>query len=199
MKKLVVLIMTVILFVGCGSDYDVEKGTPVAIIEFEDGNKVVIELAPDKAPNTVNSFIELADDGFYDGLIFHRIIKDFMIQGGDPQGTGMGGPGYTIPGEMSNNGFSDNDLKNEEGTIAMARSQMYDSAGSQFFINVNDNSFLDGEYAVFGKVIEGYEYVEEYSKVRTDGNNLPLEEIKIKTITIELNGYDPAEVEKYSE
>ncbi len=201
MKKLMLMVISIFILASCGFEYtkDVEKGKPIAVIKFEDGNEVVIELEPSKAPNTVNNFIKLSNDGFYDGVIFHRVIEDFMIQGGDPDGVGTGGPGYNIAGEMANNGFTTNDLKNEEGTIAMARAMSYDSAGSQFFINVNNNDFLDDEYAVFGKVTKGYEHVVEYSKVATDEMDKPNKDIKIDTIEIYDNGYKAKEVEKYSE
>ncbi len=172
-----------------------DSGVPVALILFDDGNEVYISLNPSKAPNTVNNFISLANQGFYDGLMFHRIIEGFMIQGGDPEGNGTGGPGYSIVGEMANNGFEQNDLKNTKGTIAMARSQSYDSAGSQFFINTEDNSFLDNEYAVFGEVFEGYEIIEEYSKVQTNLSDEPVDDVIMTSVKIFNNGYEPKEPE----
>ena len=132
---------------------------PIVTIEMESGNTIKIELYPDVAKNTVDNFISLVKEGFYNGLIFHRVIENFMIQGGDPQGTGMGGPGYTIKGEFANNNFK-NDLKHERGVISMARSQHPDSAGSQFFIMHMNAPHLDGNYAAFGKVIEGVEVVD---------------------------------------
>ncbi len=193
MKKLILIFLVSIFLTACSSDPD---GFPTATIELEDGSEIVIELNHEKAPNTVNNFIALAEDGFYDGLTFHRVDAGFVVQGGDPNGNGTGGPGYSIVGEMANNGFEQNDLKNNEGTIAMARSQSYDSAGSQFYFNVADNNPLDNEYAVFGKVIEGYDYVLEISRVATDSSDMPLEEIVIKQITIDKKGgsFDSPEV-----
>lgn len=199
MKKILLMLVLVISIAGCSSlpdgAKDVEKGTPVAVIELEDGREITLEFYPDKAPNTVNNFLTLAKDGFYDGVIFHRVIKDFMIQGGDPDGIGTGGPGYTIAGEMKNNGYLANDLEHKEGSIAMARSLSYDSAGSQFFINVKNNSFLNNEYAVFGQVISGYDIAVEISKVNTVSDK-PVDEVKIKTITVYENGYEIKEVVK---
>ena len=153
--------------VGCSSNNNnvdevrtPPKELPVATIEFKDFGSVDIELYPHIAPNTVNNFISLANSGFYDGLTFHRIIKDFMIQGGDPDGTGMGGPGYSIKGEFTNNKF-ENDLAHTEGVISMARSQSKNSAGSQFFIVTKDAPHLDGQYASFGKVINGMDIIHE--------------------------------------
>lgn len=157
----------------------------MVIIELENGKEIKLELYPDKAPNTVANFLNLADKGFYDGLIFHRVIKGFMIQGGCPQGTGMGGPGYQIAGEFSGNGFKQNDLKHERGVISMARSQSPNSAGSQFFIMHADGFFLDGQYAAFGRVIEGLEAVDEIAQTRTGFQDRPKVEQKIKTIRLE--------------
>ena len=128
---------------------------PIVTIEMENGGVIKVELYPEIAPNTVNNFLSLVNKGFYDGLIFHRVIPGFMIQGGDPQGTGMGGPGYRIKGEFKHNGFSQNNLKHDRGVLSMARSMMPDTAGSQFFIMHDKAPHLDGEYAAFGKVIEG--------------------------------------------
>lgn len=156
---------------------------------------IVIELYPDKAPNTVNSFIKLVQDGFYDGLIFHRIIPNFMIQGGDPDGLGTGGPGFGIKGEFKKNGV-DNDLSHERGVISMARSGMPDSAGSQFFICHADASFLDGDYAGFGKMLSGFDALDALANTPTGANDRPQGEAKILSITVDLNGYEAAEPER---
>lgn len=139
---------------------------------MENGDKIKAELYPDIAPNTVSNFISLIEKGFYDGLIFHRVIKNFMIQGGDPEGTGMGGPGYAIKGEFNLNGF-ENNLKHERGVLSMARSFMPDSAGSQFFIMHQDSPHLDGQYAGFGKVIEGIEVVDKIAEAKTNRQDRP--------------------------
>lgn len=165
---------------------------------MEDNSTITLELYPDKAPNTVNNFVSLVNKGFYDGLIFHRIIPDFMIQGGDPNGNGTGGPGYSIKGEFSENGF-ENDLKHERGVISMARSQLPDSAGSQFFIMVADAPHLDGEYAPFGKVIEGMDVVDKIVSSKRDKNDKPVEEIKMKQITVDTKGIDYEEPKKLKE
>lgn len=154
-----------------------------AKIEMESGEEIELELYPDKAPITVSNFVYLAEKGFYDGLIFHRVIAGFMIQGGDPEGTGMGGPGHHIKGEFLANGVA-NPIKHERGVISMARSGMPDSAGSQFFIMHADASYLDGKYAAFGKVTSGIEEVDKIASVPTDGNDRPLEEVKIKSIRL---------------
>lgn len=161
---------------------------PKATLTMENGGKVVIELYPNIATNTVNNFIQLANDHFYDGLIFHRVIPGFMVQGGDPNGNGTGGPDYSIMGEFSNNGF-ENNLKHERGVLSMARSQHPDSAGSQFFIMTDDSENLDGEYAAFGKVIEGMDVVDEIVQAQRDGKDKPLEDQVIQSITIDLDGY----------
>ena len=168
---------------------------PIITIEMENFESIILELYPKKAPNTVNNFISLAKKGFYDGVIFHRVIKGFMIQGGDPEGSGMGGPGYSIKGEFSSNGF-DNDLKHERGVISMARSNHPDSAGSQFFITHKDAPHLNSSYAAFGKVIEGIEVVDEIANSETDYRDRPLKEVKIKKITIQIFGEEFPEVEK---
>ncbi len=160
---------------------------PIITIEMENGAIMKAELYPDIAPNTVNNFISLAESHFYDGLIFHRVIKGFMIQGGDPEGTGMGGPGYGIKGEFAQNGFS-NDLKHSAGVLSMARSMMPDSAGSQFFIMHRDAPHLDGAYAAFGKITEGMETVNSIAKTPVDGNDRPKTEQKIKKMTVETFG-----------
>ncbi|HOQ16760.1 MAG TPA: peptidylprolyl isomerase [Defluviitaleaceae bacterium] len=168
---------------------------PVVMICMEDGSQMKVELYPDIAPNTVNNFISLVKKGFYDGLIFHRVIKGFMIQGGDPQGTGAGGPGYSIRGEFIINGF-DNNLKHTRGVISMARAQNPDSAGSQFFIMHEDAPHLDGHYAAFGKVIEGITVVDKIASVETDYFDRPLEEQRIKFMTVDTFGKEYPEPEK---
>ena len=157
---------------------------PVVTIKMENGKKMKIELYPEVAPITVSNFVSLAKKGFYDGIIFHRVIKGFMIQGGDPNGRGDGGPGYSIKGEFNSNGFK-NDLKHTRGVISMARTMDPNSAGSQFFIMHKDAPHLDGEYAAFGKVIEGIEVVDEIARVRTDFSDRPLEKQVMKKVTVE--------------
>ena len=168
---------------------------PLVTFEMENGSKMVAELYPDKAPNTVNNFIALVKAGFYDGLIFHRVIPGFMIQGGDPEGTGMGGPGYHIYGEFRQNGF-DNRLKHTRGVLSMARAMAPNSAGSQFFIMHDDAPHLDGGYAAFGKVIEGIEAVDRICDVRTDWNDKPRIPQVMKKVTVETFGVDYPEPEK---
>ena len=160
---------------------------PVATIEMEDGRKMVVELYHKTAPNTVNNFIHLAQSGFYDGLTFHRVIPGFMIQGGCPQGTGMGGPGYAIRGEFSGNGFP-NELKHERGVLSMARAMSPNSAGSQFFIMVEEAPHLDGQYAAFGKVIEGMETADAIVNQPRDAMDRPRQDQCIKSITVETFG-----------
>ena len=157
---------------------------PIVKFEMNDGSTFEAELYPDIAPNTVNNFISLVKKGFYDGLIFHRVIKGFMIQGGDPEGTGMGGPGYSIKGEFASNGFK-NDLKHTRGVLSMARSMRPDSAGSQFFIMHKAAPHLDGQYAAFGKIIEGMDIVNKIAEVATDYSDKPLEPQVMKTVTVE--------------
>jgi peptidyl-prolyl cis-trans isomerase B (cyclophilin B) len=168
---------------------------PQVTILMEDGGKIIIELYPQIAPNTVNNFLYLVQKGFYDGLTFHRVIPGFMIQGGDPEGNGMGDPGYSIKGEFSSNGFK-NDLLHEAGVISMARAADPDSAGSQFFIMVEDAPHLDGEYAAFGKVIEGMEEVKSIVSVKTDFRDKPLKKQKMKTVKAELFGQNYKEPER---
>ncbi len=156
----------------------------IAKIEMENGDIMVAELYEDIAPKTVENFVALAEKGFYDGLIFHRVIPGFMIQGGDPTGTGTGGPGYSIPGEFSSNGF-ENNLKHERGVLSMARSMNPDSAGSQFFIMVANSPHLDGQYAGFGKVIEGIEAADTIVSTKRDMRDKPKEDQRIKSVTIE--------------
>ena len=161
---------------------------PVATIEMENGKKIKVELYPDKAPNTVNNFISLANSGFYDGVIFHRVISGFMIQGGDPAGVGTGGPGYTIKGEFALNGFKNNDIKHLRGVISMARAMHPNSAGSQFFIMHENAAHLDGQYAAFGKVIEGIEVVDEIASAKTDWNDKPKTPQTMKKVSVETFG-----------
>jgi peptidyl-prolyl cis-trans isomerase B (cyclophilin B) len=158
---------------------------PIVTIQMKDGGVMKAELYPDIAPESVKNFVDLASKGFYNGLIFHRVIPGFMIQGGDPQGTGMGGPGYTIKGEFAANGFR-NDLKHTRGVLSMARAMDPNSAGSQFFIMHEDSPHLDGQYAAFGKVIEGIEVVDKIASVKTDYNDRPLEPQQIEFMTVQL-------------
>lgn len=168
---------------------------PKVTFTMEDGKVMVAELYPEIAPNTVNNFISLVKKGFYDGLIFHRIIKGFMIQGGDPDGVGTGGPGYSIKGEFAQNGFV-NELKHTKGVLSMARSMHPNSAGSQFFIMHETSPHLDGSYAAFGKVIEGVENVDAIATVATDWSDRPLETQQIKSVTVDTFGEDYPEPEK---
>ena len=160
---------------------------PIVTIEMESGGKIVAELYPEIAPETVNNFVYLAGQGFYDGLIFHRVISGFMIQGGDPDGDGTGGPGYCIKGEFLMNGFK-NTLSHKRGVLSMARAGHPDSAGSQFFIMHADSKFLNNQYAAFGKVTEGMDVVDAIAAVKTDANDRPREEQKIKSITVDTQG-----------
>ncbi len=160
---------------------------PVVTFEMENGKTFRAELYPEVAPNTVNNFLALVQSGFYDGVIFHRVIAGFMIQGGDPKGVGTGGPGYCIKGEFSANGYK-NPIKHERGVLSMARAQNPDSAGSQFFIMHADGFFLDGQYAAFGKIIEGMDVVDEIASVRTDFRDKPLREQRMKRVTAETFG-----------
>ena len=168
---------------------------PVVTITMENGDVMKAELYPDIAPNTVNNFISLVSKGYYDGLIFHRVIKGFMIQGGCPQGTGMGGPGYSIKGEFSHNGVK-NDLKHTEGVLSMARAMHPNSAGSQFFIMHKTSPHLDGEYAAFGKVTEGMDIVNKIAEVQTDYSDRPLKTQRIKSMTVDTFGETYPEPEK---
>ena len=168
---------------------------PVVTFEMENGDIMKAELYPETAPNTVNNFISLVQKNFYDGLIFHRVIKGFMIQGGDPEGTGMGDPGYGIKGEFAENGF-ENNLKHSAGVLSMARSMMPDSAGSQFFIMHKDAPHLDGAYAAFGKVTEGMEAVDKIAETATDYSDRPLEDQIMKSVTVETFGREYPEPEK---
>ena len=168
---------------------------PIVTFEMDNGDLIKAELYPEIAENTVRNFINLIEEGFYDGLIFHRVIKGFMIQGGDPEGTGMGGPGYSIKGEFSSNGF-ENNLNHEAGVLSMARSMMPDSAGSQFFIMHKDSPHLDGAYAAFGRVIEGMDVVDKIAEVKTDFRDKPKEDQIMKKVTVDTFGKDYGKVEK---
>lgn len=160
---------------------------PIVTIEMENGGIIKVELYPAVAPNTVNNFISLVNHGFYDGVIFHRVIEGFMIQGGDPQGIGVGGPGYSIKGEFARNGFK-NDLKHERGVLSMARSMLPNSAGSQFFIMHQNSPHLDGDYAAFGKVIEGMDVVDAIATTATDSSDRPLDNQVMKKVTVDTHG-----------
>ena len=162
---------------------------PIVTFEMENGDIMKAELYPEIATNTVNNFISLVQNGFYDGLIFHRVIRGFMIQGGCPDGTGMGGPGYTIKGEFSQNGFA-NDLRHTEGVLSMARAMHPDSAGSQFFIMHKNSPHLDGAYAAFGKITEGVDIVNKIAETATDYSDRPLEEQKMKKVTVDTMGVE---------
>ena len=168
---------------------------PIVTIEMENGDIIKAELYPEIAPNTVKNFISLVKKGYYDGLIFHRVINGFMIQGGCPDGKGMGGPGYSIKGEFAQNGFA-NDLKHTEGVLSMARSMMPDSAGSQFFIMHKNAPHLDGAYAAFGKVIEGQDIVNKIATTQTDYSDRPLKKQVMKKVTVDTFGVDYEEPEK---
>lgn len=208
---LVVTLMSSLVLVGCGNsktnnDQSEQPSTtnessdkessnksnenlPIATITVDGYGVIEAELYPEIASNTVNNFIYLANKGFYDNLKFHRIIKGFMIQGGDPQGNGTGGPGYSIEGEFTSNGFA-NSLKHTKGVLSMARSQDPDSAGSQFFIMTGDAPHLDGEYAAFGKVISGMDVVEKIENLKTGSNDAPEKDVVIKSITVDTKGVE---------
>lgn len=204
---LFVLVLSILAACGSSNNSDDEQSdnadyalkvteNPIVTITMESDEKIVIELEPKTAPNTVANFISLVEDGFYDGLIFHRVIPGFMVQGGDPDGTGMGGPNYSIKGEFTSNGF-ENTLTHERGVLSMARSSDPNSAGSQFFIMVDSASHLDGEYAAFGKVIEGMDVVDKIVSVERDGNDKPLEDQKMKKVEVDTKGFnypDPVKV-----
>ena len=173
-----------------------EMNHPIATITMEDGRVMTAELYPEKAPNTVNNFISLANKGFYDGLIFHRVIPGFMIQGGCPKGNGTGGPGYDIKGEFAGNGFAQNDLKHTTGVLSMARAMHPDSAGSQFFIMVAPAPHLDGQYAAFGQVTDGVEEAIRISELPTDWNDKPKAPVVIQSIRVDTQGVDYPEPKK---
>ncbi|MGI6116844.1 MAG: peptidylprolyl isomerase [Bilifractor sp.] len=168
---------------------------PIVTITMENGDVMKAELYPDVAPNTVNNFISLIQKNFYDGLTFHRIIKGFMLQGGDPNGNGMGGPGYSIAGEFTSNGFQ-NDLRHTAGVLSMARTMEPDSAGSQFFIMHKDAPYLDGQYAAFGKITEGMDIVDKLAQSETDYSDRPVTPVVIRTMTVDTQGVDYPEPEK---
>ena len=185
------LMLTMVCLSGCSETEQEEIPNPTVVITMEDGSTMNLELYPNIAPNTVANFVTLAQSGFYDGLIFHRVIAGFMIQGGDPTGTGMGGPGYSIKGEFSDNGF-ENDLKHTRGVISMARSQSYDSAGSQFFIMHANASHLDGQYAAVGKVIEGLDAVDAIASTQTGRADRPVNDQRMAKVTVETFGVNYA-------
>ena len=162
---------------------------PIVTFEMENGGIMTAELYPEVAPNTVNNFISLVKAGFYNGLIFHRVIPDFMIQGGDPEGIGIGGPGYSIKGEFARNGVKNN-LKHTRGVLSMARSMMPNSAGSQFFIMVDDAPHLDGQYAAFGKLVTGFDVADEIVNANRDRNDKPYNDQRMKTVTVDTFGED---------
>ena len=217
MKKLIctIIMLALLLPLGCSANGAKsqseetpamqEQKNPVATIEMENGGIIKIELCPNLAENTVKNFISLANSGFYDGVIFHRVIEGFMIQGGDPTGTGTGGPGYRIKGEFSNNNH-ENNLSHTRGVISMARqgnpyfpAAAYNTAGSQFFIMHADSDFLDKDYAAFGEVIEGMDVVDAIATTDTDRNDKPLTEQRMKTVRVETFGVDYGEPEKIVE
>ena len=179
-----------------------ETENPLVAMEIEEYGAIVIELYPDKASNTVNNFISLVKSGFYDNNSFHRLVPGFVLQGGDPAGLSSGGPGYTIKGEFKNNGYTENDLKHEERIVSMARSQDNDSAGSQFFIMLAESTYLDGDYAAFGKVIDGFDIIKEIEKeeVVSDQESGKLRNnLTIKKALVDTRGKNYDEVEKISE
>lgn len=180
------------------SNKAINNELPVATLVIKDYGTITLELYPEMAPNTVNNFIALANSGFYDGLIFHRVISDFMIQGGDPLGNGTGGPDYTIAGEFANNGFTQNTLSHTKGVLSMARSYLPNSAGSQFFIMSADYTGLDGEYAAFGKVTSGLDLVDKIQSVQTDGSDKPLSDIVIQSLRVDTKGKNYPVPEKVS-
>ncbi len=205
MKKIISLLLilsltiTLFAFSSCRDNNDVDSNDndnsvsvssdyPTAEIKVKDFGTIIVELYYDKAPNTVSNFVSLANSSFYNGLIFHRIINGFMIQGGSPDGTASGSPDYKIAGEFSANGFNKNDISHKRGVISMARASAYDSAESQFFICHQDSSRLDGEYAAFGAVIEGMDVVDKIAAVTTDLNDKPFDNVVIESITVDLNG-----------
>ena len=171
---------------------------PIVTFTMKNGDVFKAELYPEIAPQSVNNFISLIQKDFYNGLIFHRVIRGFMIQGGDPQGTGMGGPGYSIKGEFASNSFK-NDLKHTEGVLSMARSMFPDSAGSQFFIMHKNSPHLDGDYAAFGKIIEGMDIINKIAEVKTNYNDRPLEDQVMDTVTVDCFGVEYPEPEKMRE
>lgn len=200
MKRILAMILAVCMLAaclsGCGS-----KKNPTATLTLESGDEIIIYLYPDKAPNTVANFISLANSGFYDGLTFHRVVEDFIMQGGDPNADGTGGPGYTIDGEFADNGYTKNDVVMEAGVIAMARfsssgsdtEAAYNSAGSQFFILMEDKDSLQGQYAAFGKVFSGLNILQKLSQCDVNSSDKPREDIVIASIRVETYGEDYGE------
>jgi peptidyl-prolyl cis-trans isomerase B (cyclophilin B) len=201
-------ILSIIIITGCGTQSEngqtgeqaadlTNENNPIVTITMENGDKIMIELYPEIAPNTVANFISLIEKDFYNGVVFHRVIPEFMIQGGDPNGNGTGGPDYAIQGEFESNGF-ENNLKHDRGILSMARTKDPDSAGSQFFIMLEESSHLDGEYAAFGKVIEGMETVDAIAAAERDSADKPLEDQRMKTVEVDTKGqdYPEPEVEK---
>ena len=174
---------------------NVDKTHPIATITMKDGGVIKLELSPETAPESVKNFISLANSGFYDGLIFHRVISGFMIQGGDPDGRGTGGPGYSIKGEFAINGVK-NDISHVRGVLSMARAQPYDSAGSQFFICHADSTFLDGQYAAFGRVTSGMDVVDKIAKTTTDSKDKPYKDQIMATVRVETWGVEYGEPNK---
>lgn len=212
MKKWIVLLMAalMLLSLACAKgteasasgkttetkeDTNVDKSHPIATVTMKDGGVIQLELYPETAPESVKNFISLANSGFYDGLIFHRVIAGFMIQGGDPDGRGTGGPGYSIKGEFNANGVK-NDISHVRGVLSMARAQAYDSAGSQFFIMHQDGTYLDGQYAAFGRVISGMDVVDAIAKVTTDSRDKPYKDQIMETVRVETWGVEYGEPEK---
>lgn len=199
--KVLIILMTIsLMLVGCGvkewgEEVAAPKDLPIATIKVKDYGTIVAELYPQYAPNTVNNFISLANNGFYDGITFHRIVKDFVIQGGDPDGNGTGGPGYSIRGEFKGNGYKYNTLEHDEGVLSMARAKDKDSGGSQFFIVTKKASNLDGSYAGFGKVIEGLDIVHKIEGAEVSGET-PKKEIVIEEIRVDTKGVNYPEPEK---
>lgn len=197
MKKLILvglLVLPVLTFVGCGKDK--LEILPIAEIKIKNYGTIKAELYPNKAPNTVANFVELANNNFYDGLTVHRVIDGFVMQGGCPNGDGTGGTNYSIKGEFSQNRFAYNDIEHKKGVLSMARSSNPDSASSQFFIMTGDAPHLDGQYAAFGKVIDGIEIVDKISKVKTDSRDMPEEKIIIEDVIVDLNGVKLGEIDK---
>lgn len=196
-QLLISLILFLILIAACSDNsqemnnetipYPEIEENPIVTITMEDDQEIIIELFPDIAPNTVANFISLIEDGFYDGLVFHRVIPEFMIQGGDPQGNGLGGPDYSIAGEFSENMF-ENNLSHDRGVISMARTQSPNSAGSQFFIVQKKSTHLDGQYAAFGQVIEGMDVVDHIANLKRDSDDKPLVEYAMKSVTVDTKG-----------
>lgn len=199
----VISLLFAIVLSGCGTqsekdsaenqqrkdDFPEVEENPVVTITMENDKEIKMELYPNIAPNTVANFVSLIEDGFYDGVIFHRVIPGFMIQGGDPNGSGSGGPGYSIAGEFESNGF-ENNIKHERGVVSMARTQDPNSAGSQFFIMVEESPHLDGDYAAFGKVIEGMEVVDEIVAVDRNSSDKPLKDQTMKKVVVDTKGHD---------